>query len=117
MRTKIHWLIYKDLLSECRSRQVWPETLHLGILVAVLFGLQINLPGEQQRRVSREDLNLTSTMRSSLGSILGVWALGLSMVMTFWETIPGGHGKEADYCLNTRRSRRGLSGGLSGGLS
>ena len=52
MRSKIHWLIYKDLLSECRSRQVWPETLHLGILVAVLFGLQINLPGEQQRRVA-----------------------------------------------------------------
>jgi heme exporter protein B len=52
LRTKIHWLIYKDLLSECRSRQVWPETLHLGILVAVLFGLQINLPGDQQRRVA-----------------------------------------------------------------
>jgi heme exporter protein B len=50
--TKIHWLIHKDLVSECRSRQVWPETLHLGILVAVVFGLQIELPGEYQRRVA-----------------------------------------------------------------
>jgi heme exporter protein B len=50
--TKIHWLIYKDLVSECRSRQVWPETLHLGILVAVVFGLQVNLPAEHQRRVA-----------------------------------------------------------------
>jgi len=52
LRTKIYWLIYKDLVSECRSRQVWPVTLQLGALVAVLFSLQIDLPGEQQRRIA-----------------------------------------------------------------
>ncbi len=52
MTTKLHWLIYKDLVSECRSRQVWPVTLQLGALVAVLFSLQLDLPGEQQRRMT-----------------------------------------------------------------
>lgn len=50
--TALAWLIRKDLVSECRSWQVWPEMLHLGLLVAVLFGLQIELPGEYQRRVA-----------------------------------------------------------------
>ncbi len=52
MSTKIHWLIYNDLVSESRTRQVWPVTLQLGVLVAVLFSLQIDLPGEQQRRIA-----------------------------------------------------------------
>jgi heme exporter protein B len=52
MTTKVHWLIHKDLVSECRARRVWPETLHLGILVAVLFGLLIELPSEHQRRIA-----------------------------------------------------------------
>ena len=50
--TKMYWLIHKDLVSECRSRQVWPVTLQLGALVAVLFSLQIDLPGEQRRRIA-----------------------------------------------------------------
>jgi heme exporter protein B len=52
LSTKLCWLIYKDLVSECRSWRVWPETLLLGALVAVFFSLQIDLPGEQQRRVA-----------------------------------------------------------------
>ena len=52
MTTKIPVLIKKDLVSECRSRQVWPVTLQLGVLVAVLFSLQIELPGDQQRRIA-----------------------------------------------------------------
>ncbi len=49
---KTGWLIYKDLLSECRSRQVWPIALQLGAVVAVLFSLQIDLPAEQRRRIA-----------------------------------------------------------------
>jgi heme exporter protein B len=49
---KIYWLIHKDLVSECRSRQVWPVTLQLGALVAVLFSVQIDLPAEQRSRIA-----------------------------------------------------------------
>jgi heme exporter protein B len=52
LTTKVHLLIAKDLISECRSRQVWPVTLQLGVLVAVLFSLQLELPGDQQRRIT-----------------------------------------------------------------
>jgi heme exporter protein B len=52
LMTKIFWLIQKDLVSESRSRQVWPVTLQLGALVAVLFSLQIDLPGEQRRSIA-----------------------------------------------------------------
>jgi heme exporter protein B len=50
--TKTYWLISKDLLSECRSRQVWPVTLLFGAVVAILFSLQIDLPAEQRRRIA-----------------------------------------------------------------
>jgi heme exporter protein B len=50
--TKVYWLIQKDLISECRSRQVGTVSLQLGALVAVLFSLQIDLPEEQRRRVA-----------------------------------------------------------------
>ena len=52
MIIKSFWLIHKDLVSECRSRQVWPITLQLGAIVAILFSLQLDLPGEQQRRIT-----------------------------------------------------------------
>ena len=49
---KAYWLISKDLVSECRSRQVWPVTLQLGVVVAVFFSLQLDLPSEQRRRIA-----------------------------------------------------------------
>jgi heme exporter protein B len=52
LSTKLGWLIYKDLVSECRSRQLGTETFLLGTLVAVVFSLQIDLPAEEQRRAA-----------------------------------------------------------------
>jgi heme exporter protein B len=46
------WLISKDLVGECRSRQLGTETFLLGTLVAVVFSLQIDLPAEEQRHVA-----------------------------------------------------------------
>ncbi len=48
----MHWLICKDLVSECRSRQVWPVALLMGAVVAVLFSLQIDLPIDQRKRIA-----------------------------------------------------------------
>ncbi len=39
------WLIEKDLLSEFRARRVWPAMLALGVVVALVFGLQLDSLG------------------------------------------------------------------------
>jgi heme exporter protein B len=48
MTSKLWWLIHKDLVVEYRTRQAWPAMLLLGIIVAVVFNLQMELPREQQ---------------------------------------------------------------------
>lgn len=48
MANKLWWLIQKDLLVEYRTRQAWPVMLLLGVIVAVVFNLQINLPVEHR---------------------------------------------------------------------
>ncbi len=45
---QIWWLIHKDLVVEFRTRQAWPAMLLLGIIVSVLFSLQIDLPRQQR---------------------------------------------------------------------
>jgi heme exporter protein B len=45
-------MIRKDLLSEYRARRVWPAMLLLGILVALVFTLQMDLLPGQQRRIA-----------------------------------------------------------------
>jgi heme exporter protein CcmB len=45
-------LVQRDLAGEWRARRAWPETMHLGVLVAVLFGLQLDLPAEGRQRVA-----------------------------------------------------------------
>ncbi len=52
MAAKLWWMIRKDLLSEYRSRRAWPAMLLLGILVAVVFAVQMDLPPEGQRRIA-----------------------------------------------------------------
>ena len=52
MRTQLYWLIRKDLVSECRAWQAWPETMLLGVLVAVVFSLQVDLPGDGRLRIA-----------------------------------------------------------------
>ena len=48
MTSKLWWLIHKDLVVEYRTRQVWPAMLLLGIIVAVVFNLQLELLPEQR---------------------------------------------------------------------
>lgn len=52
MAAQIWWLIHKDLVSEWRSRRAWPAMILLGIVVAVVFSLQIDLPLEYKRQVA-----------------------------------------------------------------
>ncbi len=48
--TKIWWMIHKDLLSEYRARRAWPAMLLLGVVVALVFSLQMDLlPHEKQQ--------------------------------------------------------------------
>lgn len=45
------WIVHKDLVSEFRSRRVWPAMLLMGIVVALLFSIQMNLLPEQKRQI------------------------------------------------------------------
>jgi heme exporter protein B len=48
---KLWWIIHKDLVSECRARRVWPAMLLLGIVVALVFSVQMNLLPDQKRAI------------------------------------------------------------------
>lgn len=52
MATKIWWLIHKDLLIEYRTRQAWLSMLLLGIIVAVVFSLQMEVLPAQRPAVT-----------------------------------------------------------------
>lgn len=45
------WIVHKDLVSEFRSRSVWPAMLLLGIVVAWLFSIQMDLLPEHKRQI------------------------------------------------------------------
>jgi heme exporter protein B len=45
-------MIQKDLVSEWRTRRVWPAMLLFGAVVAMLFSLQMDLPQEQRPPVA-----------------------------------------------------------------
>ena len=49
---QIWWIIQKDLVSEWRSRRAWPAMILLGIVVAVVFSVQMDLPAEYQRQMA-----------------------------------------------------------------
>jgi heme exporter protein B len=49
---KLWSIIRKDLVSECRSRRVWSAMLLLGILVAVMFAVQMDLPPDGRRHIA-----------------------------------------------------------------
>lgn len=52
MLAKLWWIARKDLLSEYRARRVWPAMLLFGTVVALVFGMQVDLlPGQGQRLV------------------------------------------------------------------
>ena len=45
------WLVHKDLLREFRAPRVWPAMLLLSLVLAMVIGLQIQLPTEEKPRV------------------------------------------------------------------
>jgi heme exporter protein B len=45
-------MIHKDLVSEWRSKRAWPAMILLGIVVAVVFAMQMDLPAEYKRPVA-----------------------------------------------------------------
>ncbi len=45
------WIVHKDLVSEFRSRRVWPAMLLLGIVVALIFSIQMDLLPQQKRQI------------------------------------------------------------------
>ncbi len=51
MLTHFWWIIQKDLMSELRARRTWPAMLVLGIVVALVFSLQMDLLLEQKQQV------------------------------------------------------------------
>ena len=45
------WIVHKDLLSEFRTRRAWPAMLLLGVVVALVFSIQMDLLPHQERRL------------------------------------------------------------------
>lgn len=59
MTKKLYYMVAKDLLSECRALRTWPAMLLLGIVVALMFAMQMDLPPDRQRQVAGSLLWLT----------------------------------------------------------
>lgn len=51
MLAKLWWMIHKDLVSEYRARRVWPGMLLFGMVVALVFGIQMDVAADQKRRM------------------------------------------------------------------
>ena len=45
------WILHKDLISEFRARRVWPAIMLLGIVVALVFSLQMELLPQQKQQL------------------------------------------------------------------
>ena len=45
------WIIQKDLVSEFRARRTWPAMLVLGVVVSLVFSLQMDLLLQQKQRI------------------------------------------------------------------
>jgi len=59
MAKKLYYMVAKDLLSECRALRTWPAMLLLGVVVALMFAMQMDLPPERQRQIAGSLLWLT----------------------------------------------------------
>jgi heme exporter protein B len=64
---QIWWLIHKDLVTEWRSRRAWPAMVLLGIVVAVVFSVQMDLPAEYGRPVAASLLWVAIFLAAGLG--------------------------------------------------
>ncbi len=66
MTKKLCYMVAKDLLSECRALRTWPAMLLLGVVVAMMFAMQMDLPPEHQRQIAGSLLWLTVFFAGSL---------------------------------------------------
>jgi len=64
---KLWWIMRKDLTCEYRARRAWPAMLLLGALVAMLFGMQMDLPAEGKRRIVGSLLWLATVLAGMRG--------------------------------------------------
>jgi len=48
----VWWIIHKDLLSEYRARRAWPAMVLMGVLVALVFSLQMDLLPDQKQQIA-----------------------------------------------------------------
>ena len=60
-------MIHKDLVSEWRSRRAWPAMILLGIVVAVVFSVQMDLPSEYKRQMAASLLWVAIFLAAALG--------------------------------------------------
>ncbi|NQT41649.1 MAG: heme exporter protein CcmB [Planctomycetes bacterium] len=67
MAAKLWWIMRKDLTCEYRARRAWPAMLLLGALVAMLFGMQMDLPAEGKRRIVGSLLWLATVLAGMRG--------------------------------------------------
>ena len=52
MAAKLWWMIHKDLVSEWRARRAWPSMLLFGLVVAVMFSVQIDPLPESKAQIT-----------------------------------------------------------------
>lgn len=67
MTAQIWWMIGKDLVAEWRSRRAWPAMILLGIVVAVVFSVQMDLPPEYKRQMAASLLWVATFLAAGLG--------------------------------------------------
>ena len=48
---KLWWIFHKDLITEFRARRVWPTMLLLGVIVSLVFSLQMDLLPDQKQHM------------------------------------------------------------------
>ena len=63
---KLWWMIQKDMLSEYRARRVWPAMLLFGVVVALVFGIQMDLVADQRQRIAGSLLWLATFLAGML---------------------------------------------------
>ena len=67
MTAQIWWIIRKDLLSEWRSGRAWPAMILLGIVAAMVFSVQMDLPPEHKLHMAAGLLWVAIFFAAALG--------------------------------------------------
>ncbi len=67
MTARIWWMIHKDLVCEWRSQRAWPAMVLLGIVVAIVFSVQMDLPLEYKRQMAAGLLWVSVFLAAAIG--------------------------------------------------